>query len=211
MPHDHAGTPAVDADRRTVRRVGALGAAAIAATALLTAGVAQGAGTGSGSPAASGASGASGASVPGVPSPLASASSAPSASASASAAAPQLRVTIAYNRVGRELTLTFTFDGYVIEPVTQQGQPMTFPTPAKRDIGMGETLTWGDGTNSNVPVSARRCPTGAEPRVVHEIRDNYAATKKYAGPGTYTINYTYMACGLTNGKIAGTLTVNVPK
>jgi hypothetical protein len=207
MPHDlfDAGTPAPagEADRRTVRRVGALGAAAIAATALLTAGVAQGAGTGSASPVAYGVN------DPGAPSPAASASAAPSASATA--AAPQLRVQIAYNRVGRELTLTFSFDGYVIEPVNTNGSPMTFPTPAKRDIGMGEILTWGDGTNSNVPVSARRCPTGVEPRVVHEIRDNYAATKKYAAPGTYTINYTYMACGLTNGKISGTLTVNVPK
>jgi hypothetical protein len=203
MPHDHAGTPAADADRRTVRRVGALGAAAIAATALLTAGVAQGAGTGAGSSTGFRAYG------PGDPSPAASASAAPTASASA--AAPQLRITIAYNRVGRELSLTFTFDGYVIEPVTESGAPMTFPTPAKRDIGLGEKLSWGDGTNADAPVSARRCPTGPEPRVVHQIRDHYTATKKYAGPGTYTINYAYFACGLTNGKIAGTLTVDVPK
>lgn len=208
MPHDlfDAGAPASagEADRRTVRRVGALGAAAIAATALLTAGVAQGAGAGSGSP------GALGVPQPGVPTPAASASAAPSASASATAA-PQLRIQIAYNRVGRELTLTFTFDGYVLEPVDSAGRPMTFPTPAKRDIGLGEKLSWGDGTNSDTPVSPRRCPTGAEPRVVHAIKDNYAATKKYTRPGTYTINYTYAACGLTNGKISGTLTIDVPK
>ncbi|HVE26526.1 MAG TPA: hypothetical protein VNC22_14025, partial [Sporichthya sp.] len=192
-----------EADRRTVRRVGALGAAAIAATALLTAGVAQGAGAGSGSSAAPGVY------RPGA-TPVASASAAPSASSSASAA-PQLRIQIAYNRVGRELTLTFTFDGYVLEPVDTMGRPMTFPTPAKRDIGMGEKLSWGDGTNSDTPVSPRRCPTGVEPRVVHAIKDSYAATKKYTGPGTYTINYTYAACGLTNGKISGTLTIDVPK
>jgi len=207
MPHElfDAGTPAPagDADRRTVRRVGAVGAAAIAATALLTAGVAQGAGTGPASPTAFGVT------LPGVPSPAASASAAPSASAAA--AAPQLRVQIAYNRVGRELTLTFTFDGYVIEPLDATGHQMTFPTPAKRDIGMGEKLSWGDGSNSDVTVSPRRCPAGGDPRVVHEIRDNYQAKKMYAGPGTYTINYTYAACGLTNGKISGTLTINVPK
>lgn len=205
MPHDQfdAGTPAGEADRRTVRRVGAIGAAAVAATALLTAGVAQGAGTGPGTPVAYGMPG------PGAPSPAASASAASSASAAANA--PQLRIQIAYNRVGRELTLTFSFDGYVLEPVDPMGMPMTFPTPAKRDIGLGEKLSWGDGTNSDVPVSPRRCPTGVEPRTVHEIKDKYSAVKKYLGPGTYTINYTYLACGLTNGKISGTLTIDVPK
>lgn len=210
MPHElfDVGTPARagEADRRTVRRVAAFGAAAVAATALLTAGVAQGAGTGSGPASAYGTD-------PGSPyaAPSASASSSASPSASAAAAAPQLRVQIAYNRVGRDLTLSFSFGGYVLEPLDAAGNKMDFPTPAKRDIGMGETLDWGDGTNSDVPISGRRCPVDKQPRTVHEIKDAYQAKKHYNGPGTYTINYTYFACGLTNGKISGTVTITIPK
>jgi hypothetical protein len=210
MPHElgsfDAGTPASagEADRRTVRRVAAFGAAAVAATALATAGVAQGAGSGSGPSAGLGVS------APGLsasPSSSASASAVPSASS----AAPQLRIQIAYNRVGRDFTLTFGFSGYVVEPLSDGGTTLSFPTPAKRDIGLGETLSWGDGTNSDVPIAGRRCPANAEPRVVHEIQDSYQATKKYTAPGTYTVTYTYFACGLTNGKISGTLTVTIPK
>ncbi|MBA3745268.1 MAG: hypothetical protein H0X00_20490 [Sporichthya sp.] len=134
-----------------------------------------------------------------------------SPSASASPAAPQLRIQIAYNRVGRDLTLTFGFTGFVLEPLTAAGGKLNFPTPATRDIGLGETLAWGDGTNSDVPVSGRRCPVDKEARVVREVKDTYQAMKKYTGPGTYTVTYTYFACGLTNGKISGTLTINVPR
>lgn len=194
-------------DRRTVRRVSGFGAMALAVTAVATAGVAEGAGAGSGSsarfaPAAD-------------PTPVPAASPAPQPSGAASpaptAAAPQLKIQIAYDRVGRDLTLKFTFAGYVVEPLAADGTKLTFPTPAKRDIGMGETLSWGDGTNADVPVTGRRCPVDAEPRVVHEIKDAYSVTKKYAAPGTYTINYSYFACGLNGGKISGTLQIVVPK
>lgn len=218
MPHEldsfAAGTPASagEADRRTVRRVAAFGAAAVAATALATAGVAQGAGPGSGPSPAFGSSGAGLYAVPTASSSAkASSSSKASPSASASAAAPQLRIQIAYNRVGRDLTLTFGFTGFVVEPLTAAGGKLSFPTPAKRDIGLGEALAWGDGTNSDAPVTGRRCPVDKEPRVVHEVKDTYQATKKYTGPGTYTVTYTYFACGLTNGRISGTLVINVPK
>ncbi len=213
MPHDMGSSPVPpvagsDADRRTVRRVAAVGAAAVAATALATAGVASGAGAGSGSAAPGGSD------VPGrsaVATASASASPSASASASASAAAPQLRIQIAYDRVGRALTLSFTFAGYVLEPLSPTGGKLTFPTPAKRNIGMGETLLWGDGTNANVPVTGRRCPVDAEKRTLHEVKDTYAAKKTYSAPGTYTVNYSYAACGLTNGKISGTITINIPK
>lgn len=215
MPHEPDLAPPAtgdEADRRTVRRVAAFGAAAVAATALATAGVAQGAGAGSGPSVGLGSSG-PGLSAAPTASASAAASGRPSSSASPSAASntPQLRIQIAYNRVGRDLTLTFGFSGYVLEPLTSSGGKLTFPTPAKRDIGLGETLSWGDGTNSDVPVTGRRCATGAEPRVVHEISDTYVATKKYTAPGTYSVNYTYFACGLTNGKISGTLTITIPK
>lgn len=214
MPHEldsyDAGTPAFagEADRRTVRRVAAFGAAAVAATALATAGVAQGAGSGSG---ASSALGSYGPGPHAVPTASASAKASAAASPSVSSAAPQLRIQIAYTRVGRELTLTFGFTGYVLEPLSSTGGKLTFPTPAKRDIGLGEALAWGDGTNSDLPITGRRCPINNEPRVVHEIQDTYQATKKYTAPGTYTVSYTYFACGLTNGKISGTLTITIPK
>lgn len=207
MPHElgsfdatspaHAGV----ADRRTVRRAAAFSAMAIAVTAVATAGVAQGAGAGSGSD------------HPGAPSPVPTASAPPSGSASpaARAATPQLKIQIAYDRVGRDLTLKFTFAGHVVEPLSADGKKLTFPTPAKRDIGLGESLSWGDGTNSDVPVTGRRCPVDAEPRVVHEIKDAYSATKKYTAPGTYTVNYSYFACGLNGGKISGTLEIVIPK
>lgn len=207
MPHDldpptrdQAPVP-VEADRRTVRRVAALGAAAVAVTALATAGVAQTAGA-TADPAAP-----TGRIVLGAPSPTASATP----TASSAPAAPQLRVSLAYQRVGRDLTLTIKFAGFVLEPLSTSGAPLTYPTPAKRDIGLGEQLAWGDGTNSDVPGGAKRCPTGSEPRKVHEIQDSYAATKTYTQPGTYTVTYTYGACGLTNGKISGQLTITVPK
>jgi hypothetical protein len=211
MPHDlgssDAAPPAATsaADRRTVRRVAAFSAAAVAATAMATAGVASSAGADPGD----------GSIVRPAPTPAASAAPAPSASAAptatAPAAAPQLKIQIAYDRVGRDLTLTFSFAGFVVEPLSSDGARLTFPTPAKRDIGLGETLAWGDGTNSDVPVTGRRCPNGSEPRTVHEIADRYQVTKRYQAPGTYTVNYTYFACGLNGGKISGTLTVNIPK
>jgi hypothetical protein len=207
MPHEldpptsHQAPAPVEADRRTVRRVAALGAAAVAVTALATAGVAQSAGA-SADPAAP-----TGRIVLGVPGPSASATP----TASATPAAPQLRISLAYQRVGRDLTLTIKFAGFVVEPLSTSGAPLTFPTPAKRDIGLGEQLTWGDGTNSDVPGGAKRCPTGNEARTVHEIQDSYTVSKTYTAPGTYTVGYTYAACGLTNGKISGQLTVTVPK
>lgn len=214
MPHEPGSfdvhPPAADeADRRTVRRVAAFGAAAVAATALATAGVASGAGAGSGSAGSAG---------PGNYGPgrvaVATASASPTASASASASAssaPQLRIQIAYDRVGRDLTLTFTFAGHVLEPLTSAGGKLTFPTPAQRNIGMGETLLWGDGTNANVPVTGRRCPVDQEPRTLHEVADTYSVKKTYTGPGTYTIHYSYAACGLTGGKISGTIPITIPK
>ncbi|HUR75391.1 MAG TPA: hypothetical protein VMZ00_14015 [Sporichthya sp.] len=218
MPHEldsfDAGTPAAagEADRRTVRRVAAFGAATVAAIAMATAGVAQGAGTGSGTSSPLGSA------RPRLHAVATSSASAASSAASSTApsaasatAAPQLRIQIAYDRVGRDLTLTFAFAGYVLEPLTAGGGKLMFPTPAKRDIGLGEALGWGDGTNSDVPVSGRRCPVNNEPRTVHEIQDTYSATKKYTAPGTYTVAYTYFACGLTDGKISGTLSITIPK
>lgn len=219
MPHDlgpsdaaptaatsASGPSGAAADRRTVRRVAAFGAAAVAATAMATAGVAQSAGADPGDGSVTGP----------APTPAASATAAPSASAApnataAPAGAPQLKIQIAYDRVGRDLTLTFNFAGFVVEPLSSDGSRLTFPTPAKRDIGLGETLAWGDGTNSDVPITGRRCPAGSEPRTVHEIADKYQVTKRYKAAGTYTVNYTYFACGLNGGKISGTLTVNIPK
>lgn len=220
MPHDlgpfDAASPEATsasgtaADRRTVRRVAAFSAAAVAATAFATAGVAQSAGADPGDGSVAGP-----APTPAAPAAAAPpATAAPSASAAptaAPAAAPQLKIQIAYDRVGRDLTLTFNFAGFVVEPLSSDGARLTFPTPAKRDIGLGETLAWGDGTNSDVPITGRRCPTGSEPRTVHEIADKYQVTKRYKAPGTYTVNYTYFACGLNGGKISGTLTVNIPK
>lgn len=198
---DQVRAPA-HADRRTVRRVAALGAAAVAATALATAGVAQSAG------ASADPSSPTGRVVLGAPAPTASASATPSATPTG---APQLRVSLAYQRVGRDLTLVIKFAGFVLEPLSTAGTPLTFPTPAKRDIGLGEMLAWGDGTNANVPGGDKRCPTGAEPKKVHEIQDDYTITKKYTAPGTYTLTYSYFACGLTNGKITGQLTITVPE
>lgn len=211
MPHELGSpdtTPPASvgtADRRTVRRVFAFGAMALAVTAVATAGVAEGAGSGSGSPAWYDAAAA--------PTPVPAASPQPSGSASPapSTAAPQLKIQIAYDRVGRDLTLKFNFTGYVVEPLAADGTKLDFPTPAKRDIGMGETLSWGDGTNADVPVTGRRCPVDAEPRVVHEIKDAYSITKKYDAPGTYTVDYAYFACGLNGGKISGTLQIVIPK
>ena len=231
MPHDlgssdaaspaanHASGPGTGtaADRRTVRRVAAFSAAAVAATAMATAGVAQGASADSGAPVGVLGDGSFAGPAPApAPTPAPSTSAAPSASAApdataAPAAAPQLKIQIAYDRVGRDLTLSFSFAGFVVEPLSADGGRLTFPTPAKRDIGLGEKLAWGDGTNSDVPVTGRRCPAGSEPRTVHEIADKYEVTKRYKAPGTYTVNYTYFACGLKDGKISGTLTVNIPK
>ncbi len=199
--HDQVPAPA-DADRRTVRRLAALGAAAVAATALATAGVAQTAGA-SADPASP-----TGRVLLGAPEPTATASADPTAAAGTKN--PQLRVALAYQRVGRDLTLTIKFAGFVIEPLSTAGDPLTFPTPAGRDIGLGETLAWGDGTNSDAPSGPQRCPAGAEPRTVHEIQDSYTATKQYTAPGTYTVDYAYFACGLTNGKISGQLEIIVP-
>lgn len=202
-PHlpTHAHPPApVEADRRTVRRVAAIGAAAVAVTALATAGVAQSAGA-SADPTAP-----TGRIVLGEPGPTPS----PTPTPTAGTAAPQLRVSLAYQRVGRDLTLTIKFAGVVIEPLSTDGTALSYPTPATRDIGLGEELAWGDGTNSDVPGGAKRCPTGEETRTVHEIQDSYSVTKQYSAPGTYTVTYTYAACGLTKGKISGQLTVTVP-
>lgn len=222
MPHDlgpsdaappaatptSAGSCAAVADRRTVRRVAAFSAAVLAATAMATAGVAQSAGADPGDGSFSGPAPTPATSAaPAAPAPSASASP----SATAPAETPQLKIQIAYDRVGRDLTLTFNFAGFVVEPLSSDGSRLTFPTPAKRDIGMGETLAWGDGTNSDVPITGRRCPTGSEPRTVHEIADKYQVSKRYKAPGTYTVSYTYFACGLKGGKISGTLTVNIPK
>ncbi len=208
MSHAHESAAATEADRRTVRRVAAVGAAAIAATALATAGVASGAGSSAGgtAPVAYDRPMTVATTSPATASP--SATTSPSATASS---APQLKIQIAYQRVGRELTLTFTFAGHVVEPLAEDGTALTFPTPATRDIGMGETLAWGDGNTADVPVTGRRCPTGPEPRTVHEVADTYSVTNTYAGPGTYTINYSYAACGLKDGKIAGSFDITIPK
>lgn len=205
---DRAAVPA-EADRRTVRRVAAVGAAAIAVTALATAGIAQNASAQA--PIRASLIGMS--AMPGASSsPSAAPSTAPSTSPSTAASPrPQLKVSVVYKRTGRELTLTISFEGVVIEPLATDGTPLTFPTPATRDIGLGEKLSWGDGSNADVTKGLRRCPKDSEPRTLHQIQDTYSVSHTYIGPGTYTVDYAYFACGLTGGKIAGQLQIVVPR
>jgi hypothetical protein len=127
------------------------------------------------------------------------------------AATPELRITLAYERHDRDLTITLTFSGYVFRPFsTKTGQVEEYPIPAKRDIGTYEHLDWGDATSYTAPNKAQRCPQGTEKRYVHQVADRYQLRKTYRRGGDYTLNYEYDACGLTNGKIAGQLRMHVP-
>jgi|GEM_PF-6527620 len=184
-----------------------LGSAVVAVTAVATAGVA---GTG-------GAGGANAVAAPGVrfldaraigATPTPSASPAPSAPAQNT---PQLRITLAYERHDRSLVLTVIFDGYVYTPYdSKTGALWSYPTPAGRDIGLSEHLDWGDGTSYDAPNKPQRCPQGTEKRLAHQVKDNYQLKKKYRKGGDYTLSYRYVACGLTDGQIAGQLKLHVP-
>jgi hypothetical protein len=204
-------------DRRDVRRTMALGAAVVAVTALATAGV-----------AGMGAGGAMAAADPGAPyatydlgpdgatpvpssGPTADPGAAPAVSPEPTPGTPTLRIALAYQRRNRDLLLTISFDGYVYNPYGLNDNTLVaYPTPAGRNIGMGEQLTWGDGTEYTVSGGPQRCANPGEQNVLHQVKDSYQLHKKYKKAGEYTIGYTYFACGLTGGKIAGTLTLKVP-
>ncbi len=116
---------------------------------------------------------------------------------------PQMRLEASYKRTGRTVTLTIELDGYVYEPLDAKNVPVKFPTPAKAGIGLGEKLAWGDGTTSNSAARPWHC---GKPQNLHQVKDKYTVTKKYASSGDYTIVYSFEACGLNGGKI----TANVP-
>jgi hypothetical protein len=208
-------------DRRDVRRTMALGAAVVAVTALATAGVA---GTGAmaaadpGAPYATYELGPDGATPVPSSGPTAEPnaaptgpSAAPAVSADPTPSTPVLRIALAYQRRDRDLLLTISFDGYVYNPYGLNDNTLVaYPTPAGRNIGMGEQLTWGDGTEYTVSGGPQRCANPGEQNVLHQVKDSYQLHKKYKKAGEYTIGYTYFACGLTGGKISGTLTIKVP-
>lgn len=205
------------ADGRDVRRMATISMAVVAATAVATAGVAGTGGAGganavvlSGPFGSFTLDGPQGASASPTPDP--SQSAAPTIAPSAPPASmPQLRITLAYERHDRNLALTLTFAGYVFRPYAiEGGQLMPYPSPAGRDIGLSEHLDWGDGTSYDAPVKAQRCPQGDEKKYVHEVKDSYQLKKKFRKPGDYTLSYRYVACGLTDGQIAGKLKLHVP-
>jgi len=136
---------------------------------------------------------------------------APTVSAEPTAATPALRIALAYQRRNRDLLLTITFDGAVYNPYGLNDNTLVaYPTPAGRNIGMGEELTWGDGTEYTVSGGPQRCANPGEQNVLHQVKDSYQLHKKYKKSGEYTLGYTYFACGLTGGKISGSLTIKVP-
>jgi hypothetical protein len=204
------------ADGRDLRRMATISMAVVTATAIATAGVAGTGGAG-GANAVVNLSGPSGVftfdgPLGASPSPDPSRSAVPAITPSAPpAATPQLRITLAYERHDRNLALTLTFAGYVFSPYAiEGGQLMPYPSPAGRDIGLSEHLDWGDGTSYDAPVKAQRCPQGDEKKYVHEVKDTYQLKKKFRKPGDYTLSYRYVACGLTDGQIAGKLKLHVP-
>lgn len=210
-PADSSATRA--ADRRSMRRMAAVGAAIVAATALGTAGVAQTAGA---TPGGAEPSGTLVFEVPAPdptapPKPASPEGAAPEPSAAPAPDRPTLRITLAYERTGRDLALTLGFGGHVYRPYsTESGKPVQLSNPAGREIGLGEKLVWGDGTQTSVPSAPQRCPKGAEKKALHQVEDTYTVQKTYKAAGEYTINYTYFACGLTDGKINGSLTLQIP-
>jgi hypothetical protein len=214
-------------DRRDLRRTMSVGAAILAVTALATAGVAGADGAvAAANPAAPSATyviGPDGATPEPTANPAAQpttdpsgspdgrASAAPEVSADPTPATPALRIALSYQRRDRDLLLTISFDGYVYNPYGLNDNTLVaYPTPAGRNIGMGEQLTWGDGTEYTVSGGPQRCANPGEQNVLHQLKDSYQLHKKYKKSGEYTIGYTYFACGLTGGKIAGTLTIKVP-
>lgn len=216
-----------EANRRDLRRVSMISAAVVAATAIATAGVAGTGGAGSAVADASAPAGVIVLSGPfGVVTATPTTSPAPNGDSPATqpapgdkpntqpappAATPELRITLAYERHDRDLTITLTFSGYVFRPFsTKTGLVEEYPIPAKRDIGTYEHLDWGDGTSYTAPTKAQRCPTGTDKKYVHQVADRYQLRKTYRRGGDYTLNYEYDACGLTNGKIAGQLRMHVP-
>lgn len=127
--------------------------------------------------------------------------SAPPSPASATKA-PQMRLAVSYERLDKVVTLTISLDGYVFEPLDAKNVPVAFPTPATAAIGLGEELSWGDGTSDNTAPRPVHC---GKPEQVHQVKDSRTVSKTYAASGTYTIGYTFRACGLTDGKITGTI------
>lgn len=135
------------------------------------------------------------------------------AQAPSTATTPALRLTMSFVRTGRQLALSVKLDGFVHEPYgATTNAPLSYPTPASRAIGLGETLDWGDGTSSDAAAPAgQRCPRGDEARTLHQVQDSYTLDKTYSRAGEYTITYSYFACGLADGgKIIGVLKIKVP-
>ena len=219
-------------DRRDLRRAMSLGAAVIAVTALATAGVAGADGAvAAANPAAPYATyliGPDGATPEPTANPAAEPNADPSGNPSGDPASqpsvapvvsveptppgtPSLRIALSYQRRNRDLLLTISFDGYVYNPYGLNDNTLVaYPTPAGRNIGMGEQLTWGDGTEYTVSGGPQRCANPGEQNVLHQVKDTYQLHKKYKKSGEYTIGYAYFACGLTGGKISGSLTIKVP-
>jgi hypothetical protein len=214
---------------RDLRRTVGLGAALVAVTAVATAGVAgMSAGAaaatdpvtgsivydirpdGSATPEPTDGPSAGPAAAPSA-APSSGPSAAPVVSAEPTPATPALRIALSYQRRNRDLLLTISFDGYVYNPYGLNDNTLVaYPTPAGRNIGMGEELTWGDGTQYTVSGGPQRCANPGEQNVLHQLKDSYQLHKKYKKAGEYTIGYAYFACGLTGGKIAGTLTIKIP-
>lgn len=130
----------------------------------------------------------------------------PSPAAAAPGKAPQMRLQLAYKRTGPQLALTISLAGFVYEPLDASNRPMSFPTPATAAIGLGHILAWGDGQGSEDKAEGAHCGT---PQNLHEVKDSFTLDHTYAGPGEYTVTYTYMACGLTDNKITATLPITV--
>lgn len=127
----------------------------------------------------------------------------PTASPAPTGQAPQMRLAVSYQRTGKLVTLSIDLDGYVVEPLDANNVPVSYPTPATAAIGVGEELAWGDGAVSNSPPRPVHC---GMPQKVHQVKDSYTVSRTYAASGTYTITYSFLACGLTGGKI----TANMP-
>lgn len=129
-------------------------------------------------------------------------SPAPTASAAAAGTAPSMTMQLAYKRTGPDLVLTVSLDGYVYEPLDANNQPVPFPTPATTAIGLGHDLAWGDGTGAKAAASTLHC---GKPLKLHRLKDTFSLEHTYPAPGTYNVVYTFLACGLTDGKITATL------
>jgi hypothetical protein len=131
---------------------------------------------------------------------------APTASPPAPGTVPSMRLQMAYQRVGKELTLTITLDGYVYEPLDAANKPLVYPKVAKASIGMGTELLWGDGQSAATTNTAGHC---GKPQNLHQLKDTFTVKHTYKKAGTYNVAYTFKACGLVNGKIGASLPVKV--